>query len=79
MSCAKDLESFRLESKLNTILTGKKEWSKQVEALISNASSNSSLKDSKSLAQDIKTKYLDKMQNARQSVLDLYISITEFK
>ncbi|WKC88640.1 hypothetical protein QIA20_00535 (plasmid) [Borreliella japonica] len=27
----------------------------------------------------MKTKYLDKMQNARQSVLDLYISITEFK
>ncbi|WKC87695.1 complement regulator-acquiring protein [Borreliella japonica] len=74
-----DIKIKELESKLNTILTGKKEWSKQVEALISNASSNSSLKDSKSLAQYIKTKYLDKMQNARQSVLDLYISITEFK
>ncbi|WPM06416.1 complement regulator-acquiring protein (plasmid) [Borreliella sinica] len=67
----------------NTILTEKKEWSKQVDALIanasSNASSNASLKDSGFLAQYIQAKYLNKMQNARQSVLDLYISITEFK
>ncbi|MBB6031909.1 hypothetical protein HNR35_000912 [Borreliella spielmanii] len=64
---------------LNSILTERNEWSKQVDALIANANSNTSLNDSSTLAQYIQTRYLDKMENARQSVLDSYIRITEFK
>ncbi|PRR41830.1 hypothetical protein CV685_04625 [Borreliella burgdorferi] len=65
-----------LKSKLNQILDKRKEWSRQADGLIANASSNSSLSDSKSLAEYIKKRYLDNMQNARQSVLEAYISIT---
>ncbi|MCR8909682.1 hypothetical protein CV657_04640 [Borreliella burgdorferi] len=64
-----------LKSKLNQILDKRKEWSRQADGLIANASSNSSLSDSKSLAEYIKKRYLDNMQNARQSVLEAYISI----
>ncbi|MCD2349248.1 complement regulator-acquiring protein [Borreliella americana] len=65
-----------LKSKLNQILEERKEWSRQADALIANTSSNSNLSDSKSLAEYIKKRYLDNMQNARQSVLEAYISIT---
>ncbi|WNY64568.1 complement regulator-acquiring protein (plasmid) [Borreliella americana] len=65
-----------LKSKLNQILEERKEWSRQADALIANTSSNSNLSDSKSLAEYIKNRYLDNMQNARQSVLEAYISIT---
>ncbi|WKD01269.1 complement regulator-acquiring protein (plasmid) [Borreliella americana] len=65
-----------LKSKLNQILEERKEWSRQADALIANTSSNSNLNDSKSLAEYIKNRYLDNMQNARQSVLEAYISIT---
>ncbi|WNY66382.1 complement regulator-acquiring protein (plasmid) [Borreliella andersonii] len=68
-----------LKSKLNQILDEKNEWSKQADALIANASSNSNLSDSKSLAEYIQNRYLNNMQNARQSVLDTYIDITELK
>ncbi|AJA90747.1 lipoprotein (plasmid) [Borreliella chilensis] len=73
-----DIKLKELDLKFNTILAQKKEWSKYIDTLITNANSNSSLKNPKSLAEYIQTKYLDKMQNARQSVLDMYIEITEF-
>ncbi|WP_210372244.1 complement regulator-acquiring protein, partial [Borreliella garinii] len=50
-----------------------------VDTLIANVNSNESLKNPQSLAQYIENRYLDKMQNARQTVLDLYLKITEFK
>lgn len=68
-----------LKSKLNQILSKRDEWSRQADGLIANANSNSNLSDSKSLAEYIQNKYLDNMQNARQSVLETYISITELK
>ncbi len=68
-----------LDSKLNQILIGRNEWSKQVDALITNVSSNTSLSDSNTLAQYIQNRYLDRMESSREAVLELYISITEFK
>ncbi|WKC78503.1 complement regulator-acquiring protein (plasmid) [Borreliella turdi] len=68
-----------LESKLNSILNKKNEWFKQVDALISNVQHNSNLKDPQSLAQYIEAKYLDKMKDIRQFVLNTYIDITNFK
>ncbi len=68
-----------LDSKLNQILIERNEWSKQVDALITNVSSNTSLSDSNTLAQYIQNRYLDRMESSREAVLELYISITEFK
>ncbi|MBB6208332.1 complement regulator-acquiring protein [Borreliella lanei] len=68
-----------LKSTLNQILDEREKWSRQADALIANANSNSSLRDSKFLAEYIQNKHLDKMQNTRQSVLDTYIRITELK
>ncbi|APS99357.1 hypothetical protein Bmayo_04530 (plasmid) [Borreliella mayonii] len=68
-----------LKSKLNQILDERKEWSSQVDALIADANANSNLRDSNFLAEYIQNRYLDNMQNARQSVLDTYIRITELK
>ncbi|WKC79423.1 complement regulator-acquiring protein [Borreliella tanukii] len=74
-----DIKIQELSSKLNEILTERKEWSKNIDTLIANVNSNASLKDPQSLAQYIQNRYLDKMENARQTVLDLYLRITEFK
>lgn len=74
-----DIQMQELSLKLNSILTERKEWSKHVDSLIANVNSNASLKNPQSLAQYIENRYLDKMQNARQTVLDLYLSITELK
>ncbi|WP_151060706.1 complement regulator-acquiring protein [Borreliella turdi] len=68
-----------LESKLNSILNKKTEWSRQVDTLISNVQHNSNLKDPQSLAQYIEAKYLDKMKDIRRFVLNTYIDITNFK
>ncbi|MGF7101969.1 complement regulator-acquiring protein [Borreliella kurtenbachii] len=67
-----------LQSKLNQILDEKDEWSRQAEELIAYAY-NTNPSDSKSLAAYIQNNCLNKMQNARQSVLETYISITELK
>ncbi|ACN52693.1 MULTISPECIES: complement regulator-acquiring protein [Borreliella] len=74
-----DIKMQELSFKLNEILAERKEWSKHVDTLIANVNSNESLKNPQSLAQYIENRYLDKMQNARQTVLDLYLKITEFK
>ncbi|WP_215538820.1 complement regulator-acquiring protein [Borreliella bavariensis] len=68
-----------LESKLNSILTEKKEWLNCADAIIANTSSNSNRNDPQSLGQYIENRYLDKMQDARQSALDLYVNITEIR
>ncbi len=74
-----DAKMKELDSKLNQILIERNEWSKQVDALITNVSSNTSLSDSNTLAQYIQNRYLDRMESSREAVLELYISITEFK
>ncbi|WP_210380972.1 complement regulator-acquiring protein, partial [Borreliella garinii] len=56
-----------LESKLNSILTEKKEWLNYADAIIANTSSNSRRSNPQSLGQYIENRYLDKMQDARQS------------
>ncbi|WP_215538161.1 complement regulator-acquiring protein [Borreliella bavariensis] len=68
-----------LELKLNSILTEKKEWLNCADAIIANTSSNSNRNDPQSLGQYIENRYLDKMQDARQSALDLYVNITEIR
>lgn len=68
-----------LESKLNSILTEKKEWLNCADAIVANTSSNSNRNDPQSLGQYIENRYLDKMQDARQSALDLYVNITEIR
>uniref|UniRef100_UPI001AEF6D2A complement regulator-acquiring protein n=1 Tax=Borreliella garinii TaxID=29519 RepID=UPI001AEF6D2A len=68
-----------LESKLNLILAEKKEWSNYADAIIANTNSNSRRSNPQSLGQYIENRYLDKMQDARQSALDLYIDITEIR
>ncbi|WNY69172.1 complement regulator-acquiring protein [Borreliella lusitaniae] len=69
-----------LDLKLNTILSKRKEWSRSVESLIANTSSNANLKDPSALAQYIQARnYSDNMQNAREAVLESYIRITELK
>ncbi|APQ15622.1 hypothetical protein BLA33_04560 (plasmid) [Borreliella garinii] len=68
-----------LESKLNSILTEKKEWLNYADAIIANTSSNSRRSNPQSLGQYIENRYLDKMQDARQSALDLYVNITEIR
>lgn len=68
-----------LESKLNSILTEKKEWLNCADAIIANTSSNSNRNNPQSLGQYIENRYLDKMQDARQSALDLYVNITEIR
>ncbi|ACL35146.1 outer surface protein (plasmid) [Borreliella garinii Far04] len=68
-----------LESKLNSILAEKKEWSNYADAIIANTNSNSRRSNPQSLGQYIENRYLDKMQDARQSALDLYIDITEIR
>lgn len=68
-----------LESKLNSILTEKKEWLNCADAIIANTSSNSNRNDPQSLGKYIENRYLDKMQDARQSALDLYVNITEIR
>uniref|UniRef100_UPI00165E376B complement regulator-acquiring protein n=1 Tax=Borreliella bavariensis TaxID=664662 RepID=UPI00165E376B len=74
-----DAKMKELDSKLNQILIERNEWSKQVDALITNVSSNTSLSDSNTLAQYIQNRYLDRMESSREAVLELCISITEFK
>lgn len=68
-----------LESKLNSILTEKKEWLNCADAIIANTIFNSNRNDPQSLGQYIENRYLDKMQDARQSALDLYVNITEIR
>ncbi|WP_424632625.1 complement regulator-acquiring protein [Borreliella lusitaniae] len=69
-----------LDLKLNKILSERKEWSRSVESLITNASSNANLKDPSALAQYIQARnYSDNMQNAKEAVLESYIKITELK
>ncbi|AEL19611.1 borrelia PFam54 protein (plasmid) [Borreliella bissettiae DN127] len=68
-----------LQSKLNQIVDEKDEWARHAFELINYADPNYYSGDSKSLAEYIQNNYIDKMQNARQSVLETYISITELK
>ncbi|WKC89540.1 complement regulator-acquiring protein (plasmid) [Borreliella finlandensis] len=68
-----------LQSKLDQIVDEKDEWARHAFELINYADPNYYSGDSKSLAEYIQNNYLDKMQNARQSILETYISITELK